>query len=559
MPQISVGLFIKFIGIMMDLIIPYILAMIIDDFAKQGQEGKIYLWGGIMALCGGLSFVSNIAANRIAASSAGKITKQLRHDLFTKISLLSSPDTDAFTTPSLISRLTSDTYNVNQMLARMQRIGVRAPILLVGGIIITLALDKTLTLILIATLPVIAVIMYFVTKKSVPVYTESQEALDKLTRTVQENFAGVRVVKALSKTEYEKNKFDKDNKALISKEKRAGFIMSVTNPSATLILNVGLTLVVLFGAFRANAGNTTPGTIIAFLTYFTIILNAMLGITNVFVMYTRGAASARRISEVLDAENDGKILELPGSKSGCHIEFRDVTFSYNKIRPNLKNISFCLERGQTLGVIGATGSGKTTLINLLNRFYDPDEGQILIDGADIRAIPNDVLRKKFGNAFQSDFIFSGEISENIDYLRGLSEETLVSAAESAQAMSFISESKGGMGYLVSQRGTNLSGGQKQRLLISRSLAGGPEILVLDDASSALDYKTDSALRKALRENYPDTTKIIVTQRISSIRHADCILVLDDGEIIGKGKHSSLINDCETYRTIAQTQMGGEGL
>lgn len=558
-PMMSAGLAIKFLGTMMDLVIPSVLAVIIDDYAKRGMEGKIYLWGGIMVLCAVVSVISNIVANRFAAISSGRITKSIRHDLFAKISCLSARQTDRLTIPSLISRLTSDTYNINHMLSRMQRFGVRGPILLIGGIIITLTLDPVLTLILVAMLPFIAVIVFFVTKASIPVYTSVQEALDKLTRTVQENFSGVRVVKALSKTEYEKNKFEADNSDLNTKERKAGLIMSVTNPSATVILNVGLTLVVLAGAFRSNSGLTTPGVIIAFQTYFTIMLNAMLGITNVFVMYTKGAASAKRVAEVLDEPDDIAYTAGVTEDSPYHVEFRNVTFSYNKTEPNLKNISFALRRGQTLGIIGATGSGKTTIINLLNRFYDPDEGEILIDGRNIRSIPNGEFRAKFGNAFQSDFMVAAGIGENISYYRDIPAEKLALAADHASASEFINAYSDGMKHMVSPRGGNLSGGQKQRLLISRALAGEPEILALDDASSALDYKTDSNLRRALHENYADTTKLIVTQRISSIRHADIILVLDDGEVIGQGSHNDLIESCETYKIIAQTQMGENGV
>lgn len=558
-PMMSGGLVIKFLATMADLIIPFILAIIIDDCAKEGNKGKILFWGGVMVLCAAVSVTANIFANRIAALSAGKITKNLRHDLFAKITCLSANQADRFTIPSLISRLTSDTYYVNQMLARMQRIGVRGPILLIGGVIITLTLDPVLTLILMAMMPFIALITYLVTTKSLPVYISVQGALDKLTRTVLENFTGVRVVKALSKTGYEKNKFDRDNQNLNAKERRAGLMMSLTNPSATVILNLGLTFVVLAGAFRSNSGLTTPGVIIAFQTYFTIILNAMLGITNVFVMYTRGAASADRISQVLCAPGEMEVLpgedRLQTETKPFRLEFQNVTFSYNKVEPNLKNISFALKPGGTLGIIGATGSGKTTIVNLINRFYDPDEGKIYIDGRDIRTIPKKELCEKLGNAFQSDFIEAATIAENIRFYRDLPDGALTEAAQTASAFHFINAYPEKFDYMLAPRGGNLSGGQKQRLLLARALAARPEILILDDASSALDYKTDSDFRKALHENYADTTKVIITQRISSIRHADMILVLDDGEIIGQGDHASLLNDCETYRAISETQMG----
>lgn len=555
--MVSLGLLIKFIGSMCDLIIPYALGYMIDGYKTSTSRSGIYIWGGVMLASAVGAFAFNILANRISAVTAGRVTRTLRHDLFKKISYLSASGTDKFTIPSLISRLTADTYNINQLVSRLPRIGVRAPILLIGGMIFTLTLDPVLTLVLVGTLPLIAVVVYFVTKASLPLYKKVQEMLDRMTRTVQENFTGVRVVKALSKTEYEKKKFASDNDALTAAERRAELIMAISNPTTTVILNVGLTLVVLVGAFRVDSHLTTPGNIISFQTYFTIILNAMLSVTRVFIMCSKGAASASRITEVLDAEDDLPVSEREKGDGEYHIEFRNVTFSYNKNEPNLKDVSFRLKRGETLGIIGSTGSGKSTLIALLNRFYDVDEGAIYINGTDVRAIPKPVLASMFGNAFQNDFIVSGDIGDNVDYYRSLGDELIESAMRSSCAYEFVSAYPDGTAHPVAQRGSNLSGGQKQRLLISRAIAGEPEILVLDDSSSALDYKTDSILRRSLHENYGFATKIIVTQRISSIRNADLILVLDDGIVIGKGTHEQLMENCGEYRTIAEMQMGGD--
>lgn len=548
---------IKFIASIMDLLIPSILAKIIDDIVPLGDSSLIIVWGGVMVLCAVVAISGNVIANRMAAKSSGSITERIRHDLFSRITYLSARQLDKFTIPSAVSRLTTDTYNLNQLFARMQRIGVRGPILLVGGIMITLAMDPGLTLVLVATLPVIAALVYFVTKKSVPLYTKQQNILDRMVRVVQENITGARVIKALSKTEYEKKRFDKVNNELADMEQYVGGIMAATNPGSTLILNLGLTLVVLVGAFRMEAGLTQPGVIIAFLNYFTIILNAMLGITRIFIMSSKGVASARRVAEVLNTPVDLAVLPRKEKEGQTHIEFRNVSFSYEGIKNNLENISFSLYYGQTLGIIGATGSGKSTIINLLLRFYDPDTGTILIDGCDIRTIPAEKLRRKFGIVFQNDFLFADTIGENIRYFRDIPAEDLTFAAQNAQAAEFI-QSVGGMEYEVSARGNNLSGGQKQRLLIARALAANPEILILDDASSALDYRTDAVLRKALYGNYAQTTSIIVAQRISSIQGADHILVLDNGRVIGYGTHGELMRSCPVYQDIAQTQMGTGG-
>ena len=569
------GLTLKFIAAMFDLTIPYFLETIIDKAAPTGQINQVLFWGVVMLVCSVLALVTNVTANRMAVRNTSKVTKTLRHDLFAKISHLSARKTDEFTVSSLISRLTTDSYNVNDMLVRVQRIGVRAPFLLIGGIIITLTLDPMLTLVLVAMLPIIAVVVYFVTKYSVPIYTHCQQILDKLVRTVQENATGVRVIKALGKGEHERKRFDNVNAGLANENKKAGVIMAITNPAATIVLNIGLTLVVIVGARRVNSGLTEPGTILAFLSYFTIILNAMLGITRVFVICSKGSASAKRIESVLLAEDDMPILPeeenaQTENADAPHIEFRGVTFSYNKkeetdglrseerdyIKNNLTDISFTLNRGQTLGIIGATGSGKSTIVNLLIRFYDPDKGTVLVDGRDVRCIPREELCKKFGIAFQNDFIMANSIFENISFGRDLTEEQVNRALVLAQAKQMIDELPEGTGYRLTARGTNISGGQKQRMLIARAVAAEPEILILDDSSSALDYKTDASLRKALHSSLPDTTTVIIAQRISSIMNADLILVLDEGRIIGRGRHSELMESCPEYKLIADTQMGG---
>lgn len=569
------GLTLKFIAAMFDLTIPYFLETIIDKAAPTGQINQVLFWGVAMLVCSVLALVTNVTANRMAVRNTSKVTKTLRHDLFAKISHLSARKTDEFTVSSLISRLTTDSYNVNDMLVRVQRIGVRAPFLLIGGIIITLTLDPVLTLVLVAMLPIIAVVVYFVTKYSVPIYTHCQQILDKLVRTVQENATGVRVIKALGKGEHERKRFDNVNAGLANENKKAGVIMAITNPAATIVLNIGLTLVVIVGARRVNSGLTEPGTILAFLSYFTIILNAMLGITRVFVICSKGSASAKRIESVLLAEDDMPILPeeenaQTENADAPHIEFRGVTFSYNKkeetdglrseerdyIKNNLTDISFTLNRGQTLGIIGATGSGKSTIVNLLIRFYDPDKGTVLVDGRDVRCISREELCKKFGIAFQNDFIMANSIFENISFGRDLTEEQVNRAIVLAQAKQMIDELPEGTGYRLTARGTNISGGQKQRMLIARAVAAEPEILILDDSSSALDYKTDASLRKALHSSLPDTTTVIIAQRISSIMNADLILVLDEGNIIGRGRHSELMESCPEYKLIADTQMGG---
>lgn len=548
----------KFTAALMDLLIPSLLAKIIDDIVPRQDIQMIFVWGGVMLLCAVVSITTNVTANRMAEVSAGGMTRAVRHDLFSRITYLNAGQLDDFTIPSVVSRLTSDTYNVNRMLSRMQRIGVRGPILLIGGIVITMTMDPKLTLVLVASLPVILLIVVLITGKSVKIYERQQNMLDDMVRVIRENITGVRVIRALSKTEYERKRFDQVNESLAETERRAGSVSAASNPATTLVLNLGLTLVILVGAFLVQSGESGPGTIIAFLSYFTIILNAMLGITRIFIMCSKGLASARRITQVLEAPENMRILagEEPDHGQGeCHVEFRNVSFSYLHRRDNLSNISFALKRGEVLGIIGPTGSGKSTIVNLLLRFYDADEGKILIEGRDIRTIPLSELRKRLGVVFQNDYLMAESIEKNIDYFRGLSGKEIEKAAVLARAQEFIKGKKGEMGADVAVRGNNLSGGQKQRIMIARALAAKPEILILDDASSALDYRTDALFRKALRENFEDTTIVMIAQRISSLKGADHILVLEEGKCIGYGTHRELLEGCGQYRQIYELQMG----
>ena len=546
---------IKFVGTYAELWIPTIMETMLDDIVPTGNVQRIYSYGGLMLLCAAACLILNITANRMTAFSSGRITKAIRHDLFEKLQSLSARQMDALTIPSAESRLTSDTYNVNNMLTRIQRMGIRAPILLVGGIIMLVQMDWVLALVLIFLLPVISIVIYTVSKKSLPLYTKQQSVLDDVVLVTQENITGIRVIKALSKTEHEKKRFEKVNSELSTVSQKAGMVTSINGPTTMAVMRVGLTLVVLVGAFRVDAGAIAPGVIIAALQYFTMIINAMTGITRIFIMWTRGEASAKRVASVLELPQDMEVEPAEKTEENPpHIAFRNVSFSYTGVGKNIDNLSFQLYHGQTLGILGSTGSGKSTILNLLMRLYDVNEGQILIDGKDIKTIPETELRKKFGIVFQNDFVTEGTIAHNIRFFRDVTDEQVQKAADCAQA-AFIQEKEGGMDAEVVIRGNNLSGGQKQRLLIARALAANPEILVLDDASSALDYQTDANLRRALRENYRETTTVLVTQRVSSLQHADLILVLHDGEVIGAGNHGQLMETCEEYQHIAKTQMG----
>ncbi len=554
----ALGLTIKFIATIMDLFLPWILSYMIDYVVPLENTSKIMLWGGIMILCSALGLGGNILANRMAAKVTRDTMRKIRHDLFAKITTLSSGQIDEVTIPSLVSRLTSDTYNLHQLIGMMQRIGIRAPILLLGGIIITLTLDPVLTLVLLCIIPFITFAVYLISKRGIPLFNKLQQTVESLVRIVRENISGIRVIKALSKTDYEKGRFEKVNEAVVASEKKASINMASSSPLMNLFLNLGLVLVIIVGAFRVNTGLSSPGKIIAFLSYFTIILNAMLTITRIFVIFSKGVASGNRISEIMDMEEDLKLQSIPAKEEDYHIVFDNVSFSYNKNEDNLTNINFKLKRGETLGIIGPTGSGKTTIIQLLMRFYDVDKGSIRIDGRDIRSIPQEILHTLFGVTLQNDTIFRDTLGSNVAFGRDLSQEELNKGLENALAAEFVSSFNEGVDYPIDSRGANLSGGQKQRLLIARALSKNPEILILDDSSSALDYRTDAALRRNLRENYQNTTSIIIAQRVSSIMHAEQIMVLEEGKLLALGTHQELLDSCEVYRDISRTQMGGEG-
>ena len=588
-----IGLIIKILGTFADLGLPRVLAYMLDYVVPEGDIGKVFLWGGVMIVLAVLARQLNIIANRRASRVAADTTQRLRHDLYEKINTLSGAQMDKFTVPSLISRMTTDTYNIHQMIGMMQRLGVRAPIILVGGICITATMEPVLTLVLVAVIPFLVVVVFGITRKTVPMFKKVQDKLDTMVTVLRENITGIRVIKALSKTNYERKRFRQVNDDLIDAELRASATMAASSPLMNVFLNLGLTAVVIVGAYRVNSGASEPGNIVAFLSYFTMILNSVLMVNRIFLNFTKSSASAARLSEVLTAEPDLVVIpECTGNETDTeavnesvkstsvvlnteaemdsemsreqealvHIAFEEVQFRYHQTGELcLDGISFSLKKGESLGIIGPTGCGKTTIINLLMRFYDTESGRIAIDGRDVRSIPMKELRERFGVVFQNDMIFADKVRENISFARDLTQEEIEAAAENACAAGFIEVLGEGTeesryDYKAAIKGANLSGGQKQRILIARAFAAKPEILILDDASSALDYKTDAKLRKALKEHYAESTIILVAQRISSVMSCDHIMVMEEGRIIGYGTHEELLESCEVYKEIYVSQM-----
>ena len=565
----SFTLTIKCLATLIELALPYILGHIIDEVIRPVEKLpspdlksliiEICIWAAVMIVCAALGVSGSVWANRMAARFAKDVAEDVRHDLFKRTMTLSPAQTDEFTVPSLESRLTTDTYNIHNFINTMQRMGVRAPIFLIGGLIITATIDLSLTLVMIAILPFLFFAVYSLTSRGLPLYTKVQSAVDGMIRVVREDSQGIRVIKALTKQDYEYRRYDDVNRNLANIEGKTNSIMSSANPVMNLFMNLGLVAVVFVGAYRVDGGLSEPGKIISFIQYFTMISMAMTSITRIFVIWSKASASARRISEVLETEEG-----LPVASDSDHprragergIVFDRVNFAYNHTKEILHDISFKLQPGEKLGIIGATGSGKTTLTALLMRFYDVSDGAVRIDGRDVRTIPEEELHSMFGVAMQHDFIIAETIRENIRFGRDISDSQIKRAAAIAQASSFIEAYDDGYEHQIEAKGANISGGQKQRLLIARAVAGQPKILILDDSSSALDYKTDSDLRRAISEELADTTAVIVAQRVSSVMSCDLILVIDEGRIIGSGNHEELMRSCDVYREISNSQMGG---
>jgi len=561
---IILAIFIKLLGTMTELSLPYILEYMIDHIVPTGNMRHVILWGILMFVAAVFCRQFNVMANRRAINNAHKVSFDVRQALFKKTANLSGDRFDSFGLPSLISRMTSDSYNVQSAVAQLQSLCVRAPMMLFGGVIMTLTMDWALAMILIVMLPFLIFVVLFVSSKGIPLYTGVQKKLDSVVRIMRENITGIRVVKALSKGEYEKKRFADANEDMAQTDMRAGTIMAIPGPFMQLCLNIGLTLVVFYGAVRANGGQMQPGVILAFLTYFNMISMGVMGLNRIFMSMSKASASADRIDEVLKADDGWEIIY--GTECGPeHIRFDNVSFSYGAESKTdadfaggrrelaLENISLSLNKGESLGIIGPTGCGKTTIVNLLMRFYDPDKGSITIDGRDVRSYGKDELRRKFGVVFQNDMVFNDTIRNNIDFGRNISSEDIDNAARDAVASEFIESLEGGMEYMAAIKGANLSGGQKQRLLVARALAADPEILILDDSSSALDYKTDAAMRSAIRKNHKDSTLIMIAQRVSSIMGMDHIMVMDNGTCIGYGTHDELMKSCPAYKEIFEMQ------
>ncbi len=566
---ILIAIIIKLFATISELLLPYILEYIVDTVVLTNDLKQVLFWGILMFVTAITTRMLNVTANGKAIDNAHTISYEIRQVLFEKTMALTGSQFDSVGLPSLISRMTSDSYNVQSAVQQIQSLCIRAPMMLIGGVIVAMVMDFHLAMIMLVMLPILIAIIFFVSSKGIPMYSKVQQKLDVIVRIMRENITGIRVVKALSKEDYEIRRFANANKDMTKTDISAATVMAVPGPLMQLFLNIGLSVVVLYGAYRVNQGYIKPGVILAFLTYFNMIAMGVMGLSRIFMTMSKASASADRIYAVMQtAEEKPKVINAEEQEeTDDMICFEHVDFSYGKGSTNkedfageerekaLYDITFSMKKGESLGIIGPTGCGKTTIINLLMHFYDPDEGKVLVEGKPVSSYPKQELRRKFGTVFQNDMIFQDTLHENIDFGRNLEEEHIDDAVGAAMAKEFIDSLDEGLDYMAAIKGANLSGGQKQRLYVARALAAKPQILILDDSSSALDYKTDAAMRNAINKYYPDTTLIMIAQRVSSVMNMDKILVLDNGKCIGYGDHATLLETCDAYREIYEIQMG----
>lgn len=558
--QCILGPLFKLTEAVLELYLPLLMARVIDNGVANGDTSYIYKMGGIMLGIVTVGLLCALVCQYVASITSQGFGTGMRNAVFQKISSFSHAELDRFGTPSLINRVTGDINQLQYAVAMLIRLVIRAPFLCIGGIVMALAIDWKLALVIVVAIPLFILIIVLVMKKTVPLHRLVQGKLDALTRVLRENLSGVRVIRAFARTEEEQNRFGQATDVHTKAAIRVGRLSAFLNPATQLIMNLAILAIVWFGGFRVEAGGMTTGEIIAFINYVNQILLALIVVANLVVTFTKAYASAGRVLEVLNTEpclQSGPGVEPDNSAPA--VEFRCVDFSYGAGEKELEKISFSAAKGATVGVIGGTGSGKSTLMALIPRFYDVQTGQVLVNGVDVRQYPLEQLRDKIGMAPQQVELFSGTIGDNIRWGRqAASLEDIRRAAAMAQAAEFIERMPEQYDAVVERGGTNLSGGQRQRLAIARALVRHPEILILDDSSSALDYATDAALRRAIRSGTKGMTVFMVSQRVSAVKQSDLILVLDDGRLAGAGTHEELLASCETYQEICRSQERGDG-
>lgn len=558
--QLIFGPLCKLIEAIFELIVPLVMADIIDTGIKN--QDYVYVWqrGGLMILLGALGLCFALVCQKSASIVSQGFGTQVRNAMFKHINKLSHQELDKIGTPSLITRMTNDINQLQVAVAMLIRLVIRAPFLIIGALIMAMTIDLKLSIIFLIASPILALVLYIVMSRSVPFFKQIQSKLDKLSLITRENLSGNRVIRAFSKQESEKKRFNEKSDDLAKTAITVGRLSALLNPLTTVLINIAIVAIVWFGGVFVDKGELSQGEIIALVNYMTQILLAMIVVANLVVIFTKAFASSHRVNEVFETEPS--VIEgtktKSDNKSNNEIEFNDVSFAYGKGKYALENISFKVEKGETIGIIGGTGSGKSTLINLIPRFYDPQKGDVIIDGMSAKEYTFSALRAKIGVAPQQAILFSGTIKSNLLWgNKAATNEDIEWALKVSQSYEFVSKLSDGIEHEVLAGGKNFSGGQKQRLTIARAIISRPEILILDDSASALDFATDAALRKALATETNGMTTIIVSQRVGTVRYSDKILVLDDGKLVGVGKHDELIKNCEVYKEICLSQLSAE--
>lgn len=554
--ELIFGPFFKLLEAIFELIVPVVMANIIDKGIGSSDSGYILRMSGVLVILGicGLAFA--LTCQYLAAKCAYGFGTELREALYKHINSLSHSSVDKIGTASLVNRLTNDTNTVQNGVNMFIRLAVRAPFLVIGAVVMAMTIDLKLSLIFFIAAPLISAIIFFIMRKTIPMYRRTQQKLDRAALLTRENIEGTRVIRAFSRQQEEIDEFNKAVDDIAESSIAVGKISVILNPAAFVIMNLGIVAIIWFGGVRIDAGSLTQGELTAFTNYMTQILLALVVLANLIVTFTKAFASADRVSGIFDLPPEENGTEIPEKNSINIIEFKNVSFRYDGAGENsVDGLSFTLKRGEMLGIIGGTGSGKSTAASLIPCFYRATDGEVIVGGKNVNNCDMDELRKIIGLVPQKAVLFTGTVRENMKWRNeNATDDEIISALKTAQAWEFVEKMPNGLDTYIAQGGRNLSGGQKQRISIARALVGNPDILILDDSTSALDYATDLKLRKALQSDMADTTVIMISQRTTSLKEADKIIVMDDGCSVGMGTHSELLKTCDVYREIYQSQM-----
>lgn len=559
--QLVLGPFFKLLEAVFELIVPVVMAKIIDDGIGNNDTGYILRMGGVMVILGICGLLFALICQYFASQCAYGFGTDLRKALYEHINSLSYSSIDRLGTSTLINRITNDTNSVQTGVNMFIRLAFRAPFLVMGAIISSMLIDLKLSVAFLIITPIISLIIYAVMSRTIPLYKKTQQKLDRTATLTRENLEGTRVIRAFSRQNDEIKNFNEACNDLSDNAILAGKISSILNPVTFMVMNLGIVAIIYFGGIRVDGGSITQGELTAFINYMTQILLALVVLANLIVTFTKAIASANRISDVFECKSDivSGDLKFIDESSEYAVEFENVSFRYDGAGENsLDNISFKIRRGGMLGIIGGTGSGKSTLASLIPEFYNADSGKIKLFGQDIKSYDNEYIRRLVGIVPQKAVLFTGTVRENMKLAdENATDEEIIKALKIAQAWEFVEKLPRKLDTVISQGGKNLSGGQKQRITIARAFTGNPKIVILDDSTSALDYATDLAFRKAVKDNLRDTTVIMISQRATSLKDADNIIVMDDGKTAGTGTHAELLESCEVYREIYNSQLSSK--